>query len=239
MDFSPAASPRYTYFMLDSVLTAKEAHYVPILRSGPTAPQHPQGFTLPLPSSGSSGLATLGQGYVDVPMSQLPDSSCSRQWTLTLSLQASRRQILFDITPLKHQHPAAPFKTYDTVVLTNLSLLFHTESRHLASLAASLYSSCIGLRPPARDHVSKPGRRPGPARRMAHAPQERRRQQSRPPVGLGRAHPEPGHLKGSQRGLGASSNHDDGPHGVHIWLLVTNVPHLVWHRSPLREARCR
>ena len=81
--FPDALLPRYTYFMPDSVLTASEAHYVPILRSGPSTPQHPQGIALPLSPGG------MALGYVDIPASQLPDSSCSRQWTISLLLKAS------------------------------------------------------------------------------------------------------------------------------------------------------
>ena len=64
------------------MLTATEAHYVPILRSVPMTPQQPRGMVLPQPPAG-----LLGQGYVDVGESQLPDSSCSQQWTLTMLLQ--------------------------------------------------------------------------------------------------------------------------------------------------------
>ena len=78
----PSLIRRYIYFLAGQMLTATEAHYVPILRSVPMTPQQPRGMVLPQPPAG-----LLGQGYVDVGVPQLPDSSCSQQWTLTMLLQ--------------------------------------------------------------------------------------------------------------------------------------------------------
>ena len=78
------------YFMSDQVLTASEVHYVPILRALPgSSPTAPRGVTLQLPTGPQYGAAAQlgGSGYMDVAGTQLPDSSCSQQWTLTIQLQ--------------------------------------------------------------------------------------------------------------------------------------------------------
>ena len=75
--------------MSDQVLTASEAHYVPILRAAPSSSRSPQGVVLQLPPGPQYGAAAqLGDGqYVDIASTKLPDSSCSQQWTLTIQLQ--------------------------------------------------------------------------------------------------------------------------------------------------------
>ncbi|GAX85071.1 hypothetical protein CEUSTIGMA_g12491.t1 [Chlamydomonas eustigma] len=89
----------YTYFLTDRVMTGEEAHYVPVLRSGPVSPHQPQGITLNLQATASVSSSNpttqtqqqtasvfLGTSYTDFQVTQMLDCDVSRQWTLTLLL---------------------------------------------------------------------------------------------------------------------------------------------------------